>query len=811
MSINNFDNPELWKPMNVKEGLSESKLKKSFEKEVESFGNKVFFGSKDYVSNHTRFSFRNWFVHVDNSVLEEFYKEFKYYISGELLNYNNLINLLIMVKDAGDDFRNILTQNLPYIDRWTILDTGSTDNTVEIIKDVLKHKKGMLYEEPFINFRESRNRLLDLAGDVCAFNVMLDDTYVIEGDLRAFLEFARGDDVIDSYSITIDNGETRYNSNRITKPERGLRYKYIIHEIIQTENNLNAAIPHNIARLKDINSNYMLNRTIERKQKDIEWLEKTLEEYPDDPRTLYYLAETYLCIEDWEKALYWYKERVKNPGGYSGEIQDSLYYIAVISHFKLNKEWSECLPLFLNCYNYDTSRGDSIYFVGSYYSSIGDKEQAYKYIRTAFDSGIPEITISVRKLIYNYHIPNDLIPLCYERGEYQLALDCCMRILENDNSEPTTIVKWFKILTHILNSPPKQEKARVTPEKLIVFVSDGGWDKWNGETLYTKGLGGSETFSIKYSETLVKMGYKVMVFCNCDEEKVYNGVRYHPIKNYINFIAAVHVDYCIINRYPEYIPVTIYNDVQNVYYVMHDLVSSGEIIPVSKNLKGIFCISEWHKKQFLNFFPVFENITHIVSYGIDIDLFPETKKEEYSFIYPSFPNRGLLPLLQMFPRIVEKYPKAKLHVFCDTKNKWVQKHWKETIDQVEVLLEEQKDHVINHGWVNFFELREYWKRAQVWFYPCTFMETCCLTAYEAAASKCLIVSNNLAALEESIGDRALIVHGDASKPEWHEEALKKLFDVLDGVVEYDHIQRNYEWVKTKQYEKVVSDFVKYLD
>ena len=70
----------------------------------------------------------------------------------------------MIVKNAGDSFENILNQNLNIIDRWTILDTGSTDNTIDIIKKVLVgKKKGELFEEPFINFRDSRNRCLDLA------------------------------------------------------------------------------------------------------------------------------------------------------------------------------------------------------------------------------------------------------------------------------------------------------------------------------------------------------------------------------------------------------------------------------------------------------------------------------------------------------------------------------------------------------------------------------------------------------------------------------------------------------------------------
>ena len=112
----------------------------------------------------------NYYIYVSQSLECKFNDCFKYYLSFEnyntILSYDNLLHLCIMVKNAGPQFRNMLEHNLKFCDKWTILDTGSTDNTVAIINEVLVEKKeGMLLQEEFINFRDSRNRLLDLAGN----------------------------------------------------------------------------------------------------------------------------------------------------------------------------------------------------------------------------------------------------------------------------------------------------------------------------------------------------------------------------------------------------------------------------------------------------------------------------------------------------------------------------------------------------------------------------------------------------------------------------------------------------------------------
>lgn len=141
--------------------------------------------------------------YVDIKINNVFKEIFKYYLTEsetkKICTYDNLIHICFMVKNAGPKFRKYLELNLPYIDRWTILDTGSTDSTVEIIKDVLSCKEGKLYEEPFTNFRDSRNRCLDLAyedgiyfgGNQGVYTIMLDDSYYLEGDTRGYLSTRR--------------------------------------------------------------------------------------------------------------------------------------------------------------------------------------------------------------------------------------------------------------------------------------------------------------------------------------------------------------------------------------------------------------------------------------------------------------------------------------------------------------------------------------------------------------------------------------------------------------------------------------------
>jgi hypothetical protein len=341
---------------------------------------------------------------------------------------------------------------------------------------------------------------------------------------------------------------------------------------------------------------------------------------------------------------------------------------------------------------------------------------------------------------------------------------------------------------------------------------EGGWDKWDKEVYDKKGLGGSETFIIKYAHKLSDLGYNVKVFCRCDN-KVIEGVEYIPIELYSKYCAKYYIDYSLINRCPEYLPINYHHNI-NTYLILHDLSRDGEIIIRNNSLKGILCISPWHIEYLANVFPQFKDITKYVSYGIDHTLYNNnTKKIKNSFIYSSFPNRGLIHLLRIFEKIIKKYPDATLNIFCDTKHKFVQQHNKKDMDEIDKLLIKLQKNVTNHGWVSGEVLREWWMKSEYWLYPCTFAETCCLTAYEAACSKTLAITNHLAALKDSVGDRGIIFREEIGSDKWEKEIMEIIDNLFNGKINKNiYIDKNYEWIKNKNYDNVVGDFVKnYLE
>ena len=758
----------------------------------------------------------NLSLYIPDRLFDNFYKIFRYFLNNEILNYDNLINLCIMVKNGGPQFEDMLLQNIHLIDKWTILDTGSTDSTIDIINKVLVgKKKGSLFQEPFINFRDSRNRLLDLAGNDCKYILILDDTYVVKGDLRGFLTEIRSDQYSTSFTLYIQSDDTIYGSNRIIKSESGLKYVHRIHEVITDKNNINVVIPENRAFIEDRRFDYMEKRTHDRKQLDLKLLYEEVEENPQDPRAYYYLAQTYNILEDYEKAFYYFTKRAEfSNSGFIQERVDALFESARIANFKLNKPWQECEELYNKCYKVDESRPESLYFIGIHYYLENNFTKAFGYFKKAFEIGFPQhCQYSLKPTLSYYFLPKFLCKICYALKEYELGFKAGELFIKNN--QPTAdsyeeVVSWYKIYekltVNVENCNPK------IPEKpIFCFHADGGFNKWSGSSILTIGVGGSETYIIEHARYIQKSGlFNVYVFCNCEKEENFEGVIYKPILQYYSFIKQNYIHTCIVSRFSEYLPVTFEGYTENVYLVIHDLLPSGIVIPMDKKLKKIFCLTEWHVSYFTQIFPSLKDITVPFYYGIDFEKFKTDNiflKQNYKFIYSSFPNRGLLPLLQMWPKIYEFQPMATLHIYCDVDGKWVNDVQSEMMNQIRQLMidynvKENGMNIYYYGWVSKKVLAEAWSTADIWFYPCTFMETFCLTALEAALTKTLVITNNLAALENTVGNRGVIIKGDANEIEWQEKALVKIKKYLSNDSDFKNelIERNFEWASKLSWE-----------
>lgn len=769
------------------------------------------------------------FVH--SSFLDRFKHEFRFFIKDDSetgtfeLVYENLLHYVMIIKNGGDQLRDTLEKNRPFMDRWTILDTGSTDNTMDIIREVLGETvKGHLFQEPFVDFGTSRNRALDLAGDVCTYATMLDDTYILQGDLRPFLKDTRGDQFSDSYSLYIQSDDVQYASNRIVRTDRNVRYLFKIHEVLQEENNKNVMIPAEVANVLDKKDEYMNTRTMDRKQFDLDLLFQSVQEDPQCPRHLYYIAQTYNCMGNKEKAYKYFLHRLFHPvEGFVQERLDAAFEAARLAHFTFKKDWKWVETLYLMSWEMDKTRPDALYFIGLHYL-LDDKNsrKAFKYLKQAFELGYPiNSQYSLKPTLSFHFVPKFLTMLCYELGEHALGEKAAKLFLEKNNTasiDYSTVQSWHAVFQKLNMLPPYPKTIIQSSKRILTIVADGGFDKWSGSDLDVKGMGGSETHTVEMARWLQASGvFDVYVFCNCENVEIWNQVQFRPIDQYFKFIRTYFVHTSIISRFSEYIPATIKSTVENIYMFVHDLTTSGTVLTDHPKIKKIFCLTDYHRQFFTEYFSngsICKKVDYL-HYGIDHSLFPkEVEQVPHRFIYSSFANRGLSVVLEMWDKILARVPDATLDIFCDTEHPWVKSNCPEEYALVQDQIKRWKGHpsIQVYGWVNKKTLYKHWQMAQFWLYPCLFKETFCMTALEAAASKTLVISNGLASLKDTVGDRGITVIGEPKGSEWQNIAVDAIVKVLEEPeLATALVEKNYQWAREHSWEAQARKLLSHLE
>ncbi len=148
-----------------------------------------------------------------------------------------LLAFVAILKNEVENIRRTLESVKPFVDQWTVLDTGSVDGTQDLVRDVMAGVPGVLFQEPFVDFATSRNRVLKLheSGDQSAeFTLMLSGDETLEGGaaLREFLEAKRGEAEFGAYCVDVWSGDVaHWLFPRVLRTDARWQYYGDVHEV----------------------------------------------------------------------------------------------------------------------------------------------------------------------------------------------------------------------------------------------------------------------------------------------------------------------------------------------------------------------------------------------------------------------------------------------------------------------------------------------------------------------------------------------------------------------------------------------------
>lgn len=220
--------------------------------------------------------------------------------------------ITIMIKNEEE---NICKTLMPYIKQemkdFCIYDTGSTDNTVEVVREFLASHNTNFYivQEPFIDFAQSRNRFIDIINKkfrTKKFFLMIDCEWYMK-NVPLFLENMRTLDFPDNrcWGILVKSGQIIFPHTRIFKIGTSVKFKAGVHEYIDC---MIGCMSKDVLIIYSP-SNGGKQRSRERHERDEQILRDDLARNKDEPRSTFYLAQTLFSLGKLEESLEFYKKR----------------------------------------------------------------------------------------------------------------------------------------------------------------------------------------------------------------------------------------------------------------------------------------------------------------------------------------------------------------------------------------------------------------------------------------------------------------------------------------------------------------------
>ncbi|WP_240748459.1 glycosyltransferase [Mycobacterium paragordonae] len=267
----------------------------------------------------------------------------------------------MIVRNEAAIIRETLDNIAPYISAWVIVDTGSDDGTQAVIRDHMARLgiPGELHERPWRDFGHNRSEALTLAQGYGDYIWVLDADDKVVGNL----DFGQlGQDL---YQLRYGQTSNVFWRPSLFRDGLPVRYEGVVHEDVIVDSDFS----HD-----RLDGDYYIdsrrlgarNRNPQQKyESDRDLLLAEIERNPDNARSVFYLAQSYFDLGDFENARKWYQRRA-DMGGWAEETYQSMYRVAE-SMWSMGAPWPEVENAYLRAWEFRPTRAEPLYAIAYRY------------------------------------------------------------------------------------------------------------------------------------------------------------------------------------------------------------------------------------------------------------------------------------------------------------------------------------------------------------------------------------------------------------------------------------------------------------
>lgn len=324
------------------------------------------------------------------------------------------VALVMIVRNEAERIQACLEAARPLIDTWTIVDTGSDDETPRLVQECLDGIPGHLWHRPWVNFGHNRSQSLRKARGTAQWLLLLDADMQPEVDPG----FVPDASMVDGYLIEMGGTLMSWRLPLLVRGDLPWISVGRVHAVTVLGNGRKfRAEPTDAIRLNRAESWSPAKSKLQ-----AEILEEELARNPDDSRTVFYLAQTYRDMGH-PGALAMYQRRVL-MGGHPEEVFYSAYWGAM-----LLPEWGQRLQALLAAWELRPTRLEPLHAVIQGLNRLGMFFSAYTLSNVNVEP--TSDVLFVHRSVWDWGMAFERAIAAHGAGQHAVAAALCADLLAN--------------------------------------------------------------------------------------------------------------------------------------------------------------------------------------------------------------------------------------------------------------------------------------------------------------------------------------------------------------------------------------------
>jgi hypothetical protein len=363
-----------------------------------------------------------------------------------------------IMKNEEHVARRMLDSIKPIVDGICVVDTGSTDNSIKIVKQWGEENQieTYVFEKEFDNFENCRNHSIEKAEEIFG-NRKDGDTYYgfwLDFDEQIVIEpsFKKNKLDKDLYMFNTYINTMKYTRNELYKLNGNIKFYGPVHEFIVPKDKnkpMTSGLCEGIKVIVKMDGGSWKEETAKKYRKHAELLENYIDNKDRDPRWIFYTAQSYhdsACIKDNEyenkermrRAIKYYKERVEISGGYYEERFYAQYRISTCL-YRMGTSWDIVKNELMKAYRIEPLRAEPFKLIIEHYQRNSDWDMAYLYAKFAYDTyhrkdPYPNRVLFLDSNLYEWKLAELYASSCYYTNRKEEAKSIHNKLLEHSRN-----------------------------------------------------------------------------------------------------------------------------------------------------------------------------------------------------------------------------------------------------------------------------------------------------------------------------------------------------------------------------------------